>query len=82
MSKIKNIKKGARKNKRIESQIVPQSNELGQQSVSPNLQRRQSVENVTFFFQGIPKKFEDIVRHSNELHLERKLNVLYLRVMN
>ena len=67
MSKIKNIKKGARKNKRIESQIVPQSNELGQQSVSPNLQRRQSVENVTsFFFKDTHKRCVGIVRHSNE----------------
>ena len=30
--------------------IVPQSNELGPQSVSPNLLRRQSVENVIIFF--------------------------------
>ena len=47
--------------------IVPQSNELGPQSVSPNLLRRQSVKNVTLFFLNI---------HT------RNVKVLYVPVMN
>ena len=63
--------------------VVPQSNELGPLSVSPNLLRRQSVENVTlFFFKDAHKRSVGVVRHSNESHPQRNLSELYLRVMN